>query len=67
MFEKISTKKRNSIEVSLKFMSNFMDDKNEVVFVDRDKLQSGKKQCAVMHNNFVNKTLNYASAKLTTD
>ena len=43
MFEKISTKKRNSIEVSLKFMSNFMYDKNEVVFVDRDKLQSGKK------------------------
>ena len=41
-----------------------MDDKNEVVFADRDKLQSGKKQCAVMHNNFVNKTLNYArSAK----
>ena len=41
-----------------------MDAKNEVVFVDRDKLQSGKKQCAVMHNNFVNKALNYArSAK----
>ena len=27
-----------------------MDDKNEVVLVDRDKLQGGKKQCAVMHN-----------------
>ena len=41
-----------------------MDDKIEVVFIYRDKLQSGKKQCAVMHNNFVNKTLNYArSAK----
>ena len=37
-----------------------MDDKNEAVFVNRDKLQSGKKQGAVMHNNFVNKTLNYA-------
>ena len=36
-----------------------MDDKNEVVLVVRDKLQSGKKQCAVMHNNFVKKTLNY--------
>ena len=35
--------KRNSIGVSLKFMSNFMDDKNEVVLVVRDKLQSGKK------------------------
>ena len=45
--------------VSLKFMSNFMDDKNEVVVVVRDKLLSGKKQGAVMHNNFVNKTLNY--------
>ena len=40
-------------------MSNFMDDKNEVVLVVRDKLKSRKKQCAVMHNNFVNKTLNY--------
>ena len=41
-----------------------MDAENEVVFVDRDKLQSGKKQCAVMHNDFVNKALNYArSAK----
>ena len=37
-----------------------MDDKNEVVFVGRDKLQSRKKHFAVMHNNFVNKTLNYA-------
>ena len=37
-----------------------MDDKNEVVFVGGDKLQSGEKQCAVVHNNFVNKTLNYA-------
>ena len=36
-----------------------MDDKNEVVLVVRDKLQNGKKQCAVMHNNFVKKTLNY--------
>ena len=36
-----------------------MDDKNEVVLVVRDKLQSGKKQCAVMHNNFVKKKLNY--------
>ena len=50
---------RNSTGVSLKVVSNFMDDKNEVVFVDRDKLPSGKKQCAVMHNNFVSKTLNY--------
>ena len=41
-------------------MSDFMDDKNEVVFIDGDKLQSGEKQCAVVHNNFVNKTLNYA-------
>ena len=40
-------------------MSNFMDDKNEVVPVVRDKLKSRKKQCDVMHNNFVNKTLNY--------
>ena len=46
--------------VPLKSMSNFMEDKNEVVFVHINKLQSGKKQCAVMHNNFVNKTLNYA-------
>ena len=52
--------KRNSIGVSLKFMSNFMDDKKEVALVVRDKLQSGKKSCAVIHNNFVNKTLNYA-------
>ena len=37
-----------------------MDDKNEFVFVVRDKLQGGKKQRAVMHNNFVNKTLNHA-------
>ena len=43
MFKKISTQKRNSIGVSLNFMSNFMYDKNEVVFVDRDKLQGGKK------------------------
>ena len=43
MFKKISAWKINSIGVSLKFMSSFMDDKNEVVFVDRDKLQSGKK------------------------
>ena len=35
-----------------------MDNKNEVAFVDRDKFQGGKKQCAVMHNNFANKTLN---------
>ena len=41
-------------------MSNFMDDKKEVALVVRDKLQSGKKSCAVIHNNFVNKTLNYA-------
>ena len=41
-------------------MSNFMDDKNEVVFIVRDKLQSGTKWCAAMLNNFVNKTLNYA-------
>ena len=32
-----------------------MDDKNELVLVVRDKLQSGKKQCGVMHNNFVKK------------
>ena len=50
---------RNSIGVSLKFMLNFTDDKNEVVLAVRDKLQSGKKWCAVMHNNFVNKTFNY--------
>ena len=37
-----------------------MGDKNDVMFAVRDKLQSGKKQCAVMHNNFVKKTLNYA-------
>ena len=37
-----------------------MDDKNKVVFVGKDKLKSRKKQCAVMHNNCVNKTLNYA-------
>ena len=37
-----------------------MYDKNEVVFVDRDKLQGGKKECAVMHNNFVNKALNHS-------
>ena len=37
-----------------------MDDKSEFVFVVRDKLQSGKKQRAVMHNDFVNKTLNHA-------
>ena len=36
-----------------------MDDKNKVVFVGRDKLQSRKKHFAVMHNNFLNKTLNY--------
>ena len=49
-------------------MLNFMYDKNEVVFVGRAILQSGKKWCAVMHNNFVNKTLNYAkSAKCPTE
>ena len=42
MLKKISTWIRNSIGVALKFMSNFMDDKNEVVFVDGDKLQNGK-------------------------
>ena len=40
-----------------------MDDKNEVVFVDRGKLQGVKKWCAVMHNNFVNKTLNHSLEK----
>ena len=34
---------RNSTGVSLKVVSNFMDDKNEVVLVDRDKLQNLKK------------------------
>ena len=43
MFKKISTEKRNLIGVSLKFMPNFMDDKSEVVLVDRDKLQSREK------------------------
>ena len=38
-------------------MSNFMDDENEIVFVDSDKLQGGKKYCAVMHNNFINKSI----------
>ena len=41
-------------------MPNFMDDKSEVVLVDRDKLQSREKQCTIMQNNFVNKTLNHA-------
>ena len=39
---KLGEEQRNSIGVSFRFLLNFMDDKNEVVFVDRDKLQSGK-------------------------
>ena len=33
-------KKRNSKGVSLKFMSNFMNEKNETVVTDRDKLHT---------------------------
>lgn len=37
-----------------------MDEKNKAMVVDRDKSESGKRQSADMHNNFVNKTLNEA-------
>ena len=64
MFKKITSlkiyKKRNLIGVSLKFMSNLMGEKNQTVVVDRDKLQSVKRQCAAMRNNFVHKTLKEA-------
>ena len=35
-------KEKLHIGVLLKFMSNFMDEKNKAVVVDRDKLQNGK-------------------------
>ena len=37
-----------------------MNEMNEAVVLDRNKLQIGKKQCAVVQNNFVNKALNDA-------
>ena len=37
-----------------------MNEMNEAVVLDRNKLQIGKKQCAVVQNDFVNKTLNEA-------
>ena len=40
---KYQFKRRNLMGVSLKFISDFMDKINEVVFDDRDKSQSGKK------------------------
>ena len=49
--------KRNSIGVLLKSMSAFIDEKNEAFVVDREKLQSGERECAIMPNNFLNKTL----------
>ena len=47
---------RSYFETHVKLM-NEMD---EAVVLDRNKLQIGKKQCAVVQNNFVNKTLNDA-------
>ena len=57
-FENISKEKfhRSYVEIHVKLMNEM----NEAVVLDRDKLQIGKKQCAVMQNNFVNKTLNDA-------
>ena len=37
-----------------------MNEMDEAVVLDRNKLQIGKKQCAVVQNNFANKTLNDA-------
>ena len=47
---------RSYVEILVKLMNEM----NEAVVLDRNKLQIGKKQCAVVQNNFVNKTLNDA-------
>ena len=52
-------KKGNSIGGSLNFMSNFMDEKIRLwLLIEINYIQIGKSQCTVMHNNFINKTLN---------